>query len=122
MQLESALKGMARHREALLEKGSASNPSHISENTHRLTQYISIADERVGELEYDLEINEAKAFHEYLKEGKSANAAKEIIRRDFVKERATIARTNRLISSGWKLVSECQSRVKHLIAEANNQI
>lgn len=122
MLLATALKGMAKHREALLELGSASSPSPISEHTHRLTLYLDAAGEQLADLEAELEINETASFHEHVKNGKSVNAAKESVRREFTQERATIIKTTRLISSGFRLVSECQSRVKHLIAEANNQI
>lgn len=121
MNLDSALDAMQKHKDALLDEG-ASNPSVISENTHRLAQYIGVAEDRLAELEYDLEINEATKFQEFIKEGKSVNAAKESSKRHYIKERALIAKTTRLTTSGWKLVSESQSRVKHLIAEANNQI
>lgn len=122
MLLSTALKGMTRHREVLLEAGGASNPSLISENTHRLAQYIAVAEERLADLEEELEIKESDSFNQHLKEGKSVNAAKESVRREFTKERAQIIKVTRLVSSGWKLVSESQSRVKHLIAEANSQI
>lgn len=122
MNLSQALKGMANHREALLYKGSVSNPTFISEHAHRLSQYIGVAEAELANLEHDLEINESKSFHQHIAKGKSVNAAKESIRREFTEDRATIIKTTRLVSSGWKLVSECQSRVKHLIAEAGNQI
>ena len=122
MKLESALKGMARHKEALLDTRGASTPSSISEHCHKLAQYIAAAEDRLADLEYDLEMNESKTFKQYVEDGNSANAAKELTRREFTKERATVVRVNRLVSSGWRLVSESQSRVKHLIAEANNQI
>lgn len=122
MLLQTALSGMSKYKEALLENSNVSNPSLISESTHKLTAYISAAEDHVTELEYNLSISEAEAFKNYLAEGKSANASKELIKRDFVKDRATIAKINRLVASGWKIVSESQSRVKHLIAEANNQI
>lgn len=122
MNISTALKGMSTHREVLLDKGSTSNPSLISEHTHRFAQYIAVAEERLADLEHDLEINESKSFHEHIKDGKSVNAAKESIRREFTQDRAMIIKISRLVSSGWRLVSESQSRVKHLIAEANNQI
>lgn len=122
MLLATAIKGMSRHREALLDVGSASNPSLISEHAHRLTQYISVAEEKLADLEYELEIAESTSFNQHVKDGKSANAAKELIRRELTQERAQIAKITRLTSSGWKLIGECQSRVKHLIAEATNQI
>lgn len=122
MLLQTALKGITNHREALLDKSSVSNPSLISEHTHRLASYIASAEDLLSDLEYDLKINEAESFNKHIADGKSANAAKELVLREFVKERATIAKVSRLITSGWKLVTESQSRVKHLIAEANNQI
>lgn len=122
MNLSTALKGMSTHREVLLEEGSTSNPSLISEETHRLAQYIALAEEQLATLEHDIEIKESASFHEHIKRGKSVNAAKESIRREFTEDRAMIIKVTRLVSSGWRLVSESQSRVKHLIAEANNQI
>jgi hypothetical protein len=122
MLLSTALKGMSTHREALLTIGSVSNPSFISEHCHRLTQYIAAVEEALADLESDLEVNGSRSFEQHIKDGKSVNAAKESIRREFTKERAEVTKITRLVSSGWKLVNESQSRVKHLIAEANNQI
>lgn len=121
MLLESALKAMAKHREVLLEQGSTSNPSLISEHTYRLAQYIGVAEERLADLESELEIKESRSFHEHVKQGKSVNAAKEAVRREFTEDRAKIAKVSRLVASALKIVSASQSRVKHLIAEANNQ-
>lgn len=122
MNLSDALQGMSEHRSALSDMSQASNPSYISEHTHKLAQYISSAEEILSELESQLEIKESESFKQHIADGKSVNAAKESIRREFIAERAEIMKTTRLISSGWKLVGASQSRVKHLIAEANNQI
>lgn len=122
MLLATALKGMATHREALLDSGNASNPTFISEHRHRLAQYISSAEEHLADLESELEVRESEAFNSYIKEGRSVNAANVSTRRQFTKERVQIKKLTRLTSSSWKLVNECQSRVKDLIAEANNQI
>lgn len=122
MDLTSAVKGMKTEKEALLEIGSASDPSGISTHTHQLSQYLGVLDDNLAEMEADLEIKESASFHAHRKAGKSPNAAKEIIRREFTKERADIIRIGRLAASGWKIVSEGQSRVKHLLAEAANQI
>jgi hypothetical protein len=122
MLFASAIQGMKKYKEALLEDKSASNPSAISENTHRLTQYLSALDDMISDMEEELELKEAKSFLKHVDAGKSANAAKELTKREFIKDRTTIKKTNRQISSGWNLVNECQSRVKHLIAEATNQI
>lgn len=119
--LQQALEGIKKHREALRE-GSASNPSYISEQTYLLAQYIAMAEDVLSDLESDLSKREAVSFDNHIAGGKSANAAKESLKREFVDDRAKIVKVTRLVSSGWKLVSENQSRVKHLIAEANNQI
>jgi len=122
MLLTTALKGMSEHREALLEISSVSNPTYISGHAHRLAQYISVAEEKLADLESDLSINEDKLFKQYISSGKSVNTSKELVRHELTKEKSEVAKVSRLTSSGWKLVSEAQSRVKHLIAEANNQI
>lgn len=122
MQLSDAIKGMNEHRNALIDISQINNPSYISEHTHHLAQYIAAADACISDIESELEIEEAKLFKEFVKQGMSANAAKESVKREFIEQRAQIIKTARLISSGWKLVSASQSRVKHLIAEANNQI
>lgn len=119
--LQQALDGMSKHKEALRE-GSASNPSYISEHTYLLAQYIALAEDGLSELESSIIRKEADSFKKYVSSGKSANAAKESLKREFIEERAQIIKVSRLVSGGWKLVSENQSRVKHLIAEANNQI
>lgn len=122
MLLPAALQSMSNHRLALLDIGSISDPSYISGHTYQLAQYIAAAEGELAELEAQLEINESESFRQHIKLGKSVNAAKESIRREFTKERADIIRATRLVSSGWRLVNSSQSRVKHLIAEANNQI
>ena len=121
MLLTTARDGIQKHRGALLE-GSASSPSYISEHTYRLAQYIALAEDALSELEASLAKKESDSFAKYITQGKSPNAAKELLRRDFIDEKSEISKVTRLISSGWKLVSENQSRVKHLIAEATNQI
>lgn len=122
MKLQTALQGMYKHREALQDIGSASNPSLISEETHRLVQYLSLVEESLADLEAELKVNEASRFKQYIEDGNSANASKELLGRDFPEERAQIIKITRLVSSGWKLVNASQARVKHLIAEATNQI
>ena len=54
--------------------------------------------------------------------GKSANMADNLLKYDFVDERAQVIKLTRLCNSSWKIISVSQSRVKHLIAEALNQV
>lgn len=122
MLLTSALKGMEKYKEALHDYRGASTPSAISESAHLLAQYLSTAEDIIAGMQEKLDLDEAVSFEKHIVQGKSANAAKELTKREFVKERATIAKINRLVSSGWSLVNESQTRIKVLLAEASSQI
>ena len=122
MVLSEAIEGISRHREALSVIGGASSPSEISTQSHLLSVYIVFAEDCLAELEAKMEINESKLFKELTSKGNSVNATKELMRREFAEDRASIIKTTRIIASSWKLVNECQSRVKHLTLEATNQI
>lgn len=122
MLLSTATKGMLEAREALQSKEGLSNPSYISEKTQALAQYTGAVEEILSEDEADLVEKESKKFKEYLEEKKSVNMATNLLRYDFAGERARVVKLTRLCNSSWKIISVAQSRVKHLIAEANNQI
>jgi len=122
MLLATAMKGMLEAREKLQSEEGVSNPTYISEQTQRLAQYTGAVEEVLAEDEADLVIKEAAKFKTYMSEKKSANMAGNLLKYDFTQERAEIVKLTRLVNSSWKIISVAQSRVKHLIAEANNQI
>ena len=122
MLLTTAMKGMLEAREELQKEEGVSNPTFISENTQRLAQYTGAVEEVLAENEADLVTKESTKFKAYMDEKKSANMASNLLKYDFTEERAQIAKLTRLCNSSWKIISVAQSRVKHLIAEANNQI
>lgn len=122
MLLATALKGMQEARNSLQQKEGVSNPSYISEHTQRLAQYTGAVEEVLAEDEADLVKKESDKFKAYMDEKKSANMASNLLKYDFTEERAQIIKLTRLCNSSWKIISVAQSRVKHLIAEANNQI
>lgn len=122
MLLATAMKGMLEAREALQAKEGISLPSYISENTQRLALYTGAVEEVLAEGESELVKKTAKQFKDYMNAGKSANMAGELLKYDFTEERAEVAKLTRLCNSSWKIISVSQSRVKHLIAEATNQI
>lgn len=122
MLLATALKGMSEARDALQKQEGISLPSYISEQTQRLAQYTGAVEEILAENEAELVRKTSKQFKSYMDGGKSANMAGELLKYDFVEERAEVVQLTRLCNSSWKIISVSQSRVKHLIAEATNQI
>jgi len=122
MLLATAVKGMTEARSALQSEEGVSNPSYISEHTQRLAQYTGAVEETLALDEEDLVIKTSDQYKSYMAAGKSANAAGEMLKYDFKEERAEIVKLTRLANSSWRIISASQSRVKHLIAEATNQI
>jgi hypothetical protein len=122
MLLATSLKGMLEARGALQKQDGVSNPTYISEQTQRLAQYTGAVEEVLAEDEAELIKKESTKFKEYMEEKKSANMASNLLKYDFTFERAEIVKLTRLCNSSWKIISVSQSRVKHLIAEATNQI
>lgn len=122
MLLTTALTGMLEARNTLQQPEGISNPTYISEHTQRLAQYTGAVEEVLAEDEADLIRKESVQFKKYLDEKKSPNMATNLLKFDFTQEKAEIAKLSRLSNSSWKIISVSQSRVKHLIAEATNQI
>ncbi len=98
------------------------SPSYISEHMYALTQYNGALEQALAEEEKKLELHEAELFKEYRTKGMSVNASQVQVKYDVAADRSEIIRLTRLCSSSWRFVSSAQSRIKHLIMEAQNQI
>lgn len=122
MNLDSAVKSMLHERAVLQEESAIYSPTFISEHMQMLAQYTGAVEERLAELEESLAKNEANLFKKYRKAGDSVNAATNKIKYDIAESKAEVAKLSRYVSSSWKLIGAAQSRIKHLVAEANNQI
>lgn len=123
MLLATAVKGMMEARNALQQKPEGiSMPTFISEQIQTLAQYTGAIEEILAEDEAKLVKDEAAKFKAYMASGKSANMAANLLKHDFTDERAEIVKLTRLANSSWKIIGVAQSRIKHLIAESNNQI
>ena len=122
MNLSAAIAGMMETREALNSPEGLSSPTFISEKIQTLAQYVGVIEMHLAELESDLTIQEAARYKQYMAEGKKTSTAKDLARFDFTAQHAEINKLSRYISSSWKIVSTSQSRIKHLIEEARNQI
>jgi hypothetical protein len=119
--METAVKNLLALRKALRGDQAVSSPAYISENMQRLAQYISAVEEPLFEMEKELSVLESNLFRSYVLEGSSANAASVRVGHELADQKAEIQRLSKLVSSSWKLIGASQSRIKHLIAEANNQ-
>ncbi len=122
MELATATAGVLQERGALQQPQGISSPPYISEHMQLLTQYTSALEENLAEMEANLKKREAKLFKEYRTNGLSANASEVQTKYDVAEDNAEVVRITRLCSSSWRLISSSQSRVKHLIEEAHNQI
>lgn len=123
MNIDTAIAGVLTERSALQQKEGLSMPTYISEHMQALAQYTSALEECVGNEQKRIDLKEAELFDQYTKkEKKSVNAAQTIIKYELAVDRAELARLTRLCSTSWRFISVAQSRHKHLIAEAQNQV
>ena len=123
MDIATAISGVLTERSALQQPEALSAPSYISEHMQRLSQYNSALEECLGDVQKEVEVREATLFKKYTKEDKmSVNAAEKQIKYELAADKAEITRITRLVNSSWRFISVSQSRIKHLIQEAQNQI
>ncbi len=73
MDLNSALQGVTDAREKLATRDGISNPTFISENMMRLSQYTAAVEAHLADLEYEFEIKEAQTYKSYLVDRKLTN-------------------------------------------------
>lgn len=109
-------------RNSLQQKEAVSTPTYISEHMQRLAQYTSAVEENLAELEKELKIKESQIYNKHRADGDSSNASNVAVDHETSEDKAEILKLTRLTSSSWKLISVSQSRIKHLLAEAANQI
>ena len=122
MKLDTAIAGVLQERSPLQQPQGVSSPSYISEHMQLLTQYNSVLEEKLAELESELEVKESNTFKSHRESGLSVNAAQVQTKYDIAVDHAEVVRLKRLCSSSWSFISSSQSRVKHLIEESHNQI
>lgn len=122
MNIATAISGVLTERIALQQPEGVSSPTYISDHMQRLSQYTAALEEVLAEEEKKLEIKEGELFKQYQKDGLSVSAAQIQIRYSTAPDRAEVSRLSRLCSSSWRFISASQSRIKHLVEEARNQI
>jgi hypothetical protein len=118
MDLDTALKGMIDAENSLRTKQGINNPAIMSEAMMRLSQYTGSVEEHLADLERDAELEEARIYQEMKAEGKSPSAAEKEAKYAIASFKADIKRLTRLTTSAWRQVGVIQSRINHLIREA----
>lgn len=114
MNLDEALKGLLKTREALQSKQGVTNPVFISENMQRLAQYVGAVEVYLADLESELENLEMTKFLAHLKEGKSVNMSETLTKQEVGSHKGEIAKLSRLVKSSWSIIGTAQSRWNHL--------
>lgn len=122
MNTATAKASVLKERTALEDSQGLSNPSYISEHMQALSQYVAILDDLAREREEELDKREAALFSQYRSEKMSVNASQTNIKYEMMADRAEMASLNRLVSSSWKFINACQSRLKYLVEEAKSTI
>lgn len=123
MDLKVALKGMLDAQNALRSKEGVLNPSFMSENMMRLSQYTGAVEEHLAGYEKDFEITYATRLRYFMVELKmNVTASERQVEIETAELKGQIKYLTRLVSSSWRQVGVIQSRVNHLVKEAQTQI
>lgn len=122
MDIATSISGVLTERSLLQQPEAVFSPTYISEHMQRLAQYNSALEENLAENEKLLELREATLFKEYRDQGMSTNAAQTQLKYEVAVDKAEIIRITRLCNTSWRIIATSQSRIKHLLAEAANQI
>lgn len=117
MNLDEAIKGMLKTREALRTRHGIADPNFISEQMQRLTQYTAAIEEHLAELEQQIEDNMHKIFINQTKGGSSVNQSETLARFHTKDLKGQIDKLSRYVKSSWAIIGVAQSRVNHLSKE-----
>ena len=117
MDLDVAIKGLLDARNQLRSRQGVSNPTFISEQMMRLTQFTGAVEEHLAELEEELEVAEMQEFDKHLTQGKSVNMSETLAKQKVGSQKGKIAYLKRLVNSSWSIIGVSQSRFNHLNTE-----
>lgn len=121
MDLDVALKGMFSAQEALRSREGINNPSFMSTEMMRLSQYTGGVEERLAEYEKDYEIEYATRLKvRMLDEQMRVTQAEREVDIELAESKGQIKYLTRLVASAWKQVGVVQSRINHLVREASS--
>lgn len=123
MELDKAIKGMLDAENQLRSKQGVSSPPVMSEAMMRLSQYLGAVEEHLASYEKDYEVNLSITLKKYmLEQNMKPTPAEARAKMDLGETKGEIAYLSRLVSSGWRQVGVIQSRINHLVREAQTQV
>ncbi len=121
MNLDIALKGLFDTENSLRSREGIDNPSFMSEQMQRLSQYLGAVEEHLATIERDYETKQSTRLKEYLIDQEVAvTKAEKLVKIELGEERGQIAFLSRIVSSGWRQVGTIQSRINHIVRETNS--
>lgn len=117
MDINTAITGLLDARNQLRSRQGVSNPTFISEQMMRLTQFTGAVEEHLAVLEEELEVTEMQEFDKQLTQGKSVNMSETLAKQKVGSLKGKIAYLKRLVNSSWSIIGVAQSRFNHLNRE-----
>ena len=119
--LDVAIKGMGTAQDAL--RGSIANPTVLSEQMMRLSQYVGIVDEHLAGIEKEYEVTLMAKIKKNIDDfDMKVTPAETMAKMEMAEIKGQILYLTRLSSSSWRQVGVVQSRVKHLTEESKTNI
>lgn len=125
MDLDKALNGMFDAQNKLRSTQGVNNPTFMSEQMMRLSQYAGAVEENLAGIEKVYEIDYAVKLKERLIDRKppmKVTQAEREVDIQMAEEKGQIKYLTRLVASAWRQVGVTQSRYNHLAREATTQI
>ena len=120
LELTKSIEYLLKAERVLQTSHIYSNPASLSMVMIRISTYAGAVEEKLAEYEKNYEIKQADLYRQYLREEKlSPTAAEKQVKIALGELKGNIAYLSRIVSSAWKQVSTCQSRVSHLNQEWN---
>jgi hypothetical protein len=117
MDINTAITGLLDARNQLRSKRGVSDPTFISEQMMRLTQFTGAVEEHLAVYEEELEVAEMQEFDNQLTQGKSVNMSETLAKQKVGSLKGKIAYLKRLVNSSWSIIGVAQSRFNHLNRE-----
>lgn len=122
MKLEDALLGMESAQARIRTATAISNPTVLSEQMMRLSQYTAVLDSLLAEFEREYDIRFASTLLLKTKNGMKVSPAETMTKMELAETKGQIDYLNRIVGSSWKQVMVIQSRVNHLKRESQTNI
>lgn len=121
MDLDKAIEGMLDAEKKLRTAQGINNPVTMSEQMMRLSQYLGAVEEHLANYERDYEVSLAQNLHRLMiLEGMKPTPAEARAKMELGETKGQIVYLSRLVTSGWRQVGVIQSRINHLIREAQS--